>query len=149
MKLTLKRFNSQREFTQGILYVDGKFECFTLEDEYRTHKIWGETRIPDGTYEIKLRKEGGHHRRYAARFGTKWHKGMLHLQDVPNFKWILIHIGNDDDDTAGCLLVGKGIPNADNGFISSSTNAYKDLYPQVRDALVRNEEVHITIETIN
>lgn len=149
MQLTLKRFNSTRDYTQGMMYIDGKFECFTLEDEHRTTKVWGETRIPDGTYEIKFRTEGGHHRRYAARFHTRWHKGMLHLQDVPNFKWILIHIGNDDDDTAGCILVGKGIPDHDRGFISNSTKAYRDLYPQVRDALIRGEKVEITIETIN
>ena len=72
---------------------------------------------------------------------------MLHLIDVPNFKYILIHIGNDDEDTAGCILVGT-TADKDKGFIGASTGAYKDLYPQVADAVNRNEAVHIIIKTI-
>ena len=36
-----------------------KFLAYTLEDEYREEKVYGETRIPNGTYELGLRKVGG------------------------------------------------------------------------------------------
>ena len=36
------------------------------------------------------------------------HQGMLHLQKVPGFEFILIHVGNADENTAGYLLVGTG-----------------------------------------
>lgn len=71
---------------------------------------------------------------------------MLHVQDVPNFKWILIHIGNDDDDTAGCLLVGDSSINnlTQPGRINSSTIAYERMYKKVIEAFDRGDEVYIT-----
>jgi len=44
MKLELKRFSGQSDTTLGLMFVDGEFECFTLEDEYRADKVKGETR---------------------------------------------------------------------------------------------------------
>ncbi len=105
MELTVLRYASGEESTLGLLYIDKKFACYTLEDEHRDVKVMGETRIPAGRYQVKLRTEGSHHLRYQQKF-PDIHKGMLHVTNVPNFQWILIHIGNDDDDTAGCLLVG-------------------------------------------
>ena len=49
---------------------------------------------------------------------------------------ILWHIGNDDDDTAGCLLVGK---TSQDNFIGSSTVAYKEIYPDIAGAIIRGE----------
>jgi len=139
MKLKVIRLKDNGDTTIGALYIDGKFECWTLEDEHRTVKVFGETRIPEGEYEIKLRTVGGHHNRYKNKFG--FHKGMLHLQDVPNFKWILIHIGNTDDDTAGCLLVGQSVSEHS---IGNSTLAYKKMYEKVLEAFLIGEKVYIT-----
>ena len=151
MKLQVLRFSSESDSTNGLLFdiTDGiKFLAYTLEDERREEKVMSETRIPAGTYKIKLRTEGGHHNKYASRYGNM-HKGMLWLQDVPNFKWILIHCGNTDEHTAGCLLVGDSQENNQiktNGFIGSSSNAYKRIYPAIAEA-VENEGV--TIEYID
>ena len=147
MELTVLRYNSAKDYTDGLLAIDGKFECHTLEDEERAVKKYGETRIPDGTYEVTLRTEGGFHKRYLNKFGDDFHKGMLWVRNVPGFEYILIHIGNDDDDTAGCLLVGTS-SDAYKGFIGGSTNAYKKMYPKVAEALLKGEKVTITYETI-
>tara|TARA_R110002051_G_scaffold306246_2_gene376671 strand:+ start:639 stop:1085 length:447 start_codon:yes stop_codon:yes gene_type:complete len=147
MELEVIRYNSEADYTDGILFVDSSFECYTLEDEGRTVKVYGETRIPDGTYPIVLRTEGGFHNRYLRKNGSTFHKGMLWVQDVPEFEYILIHIGNDDDDTAGCLLVGS-TADKDRGFIGASTKAYKELYVKVRDVLLSGEAVSITYKTI-
>ena len=63
--------------------------------------------MPAGTYKIELRKEGGggFHNKYKKKYGSL-HKGMLHVTNVPNFEYILIHTGNSDEHTAGCLLLG-------------------------------------------
>ncbi len=59
MKLNLVRTQFGADATNGILFINGVFECFTLEDEVRDVKVYGETAIPKGTYNIEFRKEGG------------------------------------------------------------------------------------------
>jgi hypothetical protein len=143
MKLEVLRFNSQDDFTSGLLFdvTDGrKFLAYTLEDEYREEKVKGETRIPSGTYKITLRTTGGFHARYTKKYGSM-HKGMLWVRDVPNFEYILIHTGNTDEHTAGCLLVGD---TQKDGFTGASTSAYKRIYPPIAEVLERGEEVTIT-----
>jgi len=119
----------------------GRFLCYTLEDGYRKVKVPGETRIPGGKYEIRFRKVGTHHKRYAAGF-SDIHKGMLELQDVPGFKYILVHVGNYPRDTSGCILVGSI---AGDGIVSNSTNAYRAIYPAIAGALEAGEKVFITV----
>ena len=147
MEITVYRYNSDTDHSNGLMLIDKEFQCYTLEDEYRTLKVMGETRIPDGRYPIGFRTEGGFHERYKAKYGG-WHKGMLEIKQVPNFKYILIHKGNDDDDTAGCLLVGSGNTNGAN-FISNSGDAYMKIYPKIKNALRRNERVYIQFATLD
>jgi len=148
MKLQVLRFNSKSDSTNGLLFDvtnEIEFLCYTLEDERREKKVMAETRIPAGVYNILLRKEGGHHNKYTKKYGSM-HKGMLWLQDVPNFQWILIHTGNTDEHTAGCLILGDSQENntlVKNGFIGKSTQAYKRVYPPIAAALESGEEVII------
>ena len=148
MKLQVLRFNSKSDSTNGLLFDvtnEIEFLCYTLEDERREEKVMAETRIPAGVYNVLLRKEGGHHNKYAKKYGSM-HKGMLWLQDVPNFQWILIHTGNTDEHTAGCLILGDSQENntlVKNGFIGKSTQAYKRVYPPIAAALESGEEVII------
>ncbi len=149
MRLEVLRISSESDSTSGLLFdiTSGrKFLCYTLEDEYRNDKIMHETRVPTGTYDIKLRTVGGFHGRYTKRF-PEIHKGMLHVQDVPGFEYILIHTGNTDEHTSGCLIVGDSQENNQlkkNGFIGRSTQAYTRVYPAIAQALLDGEEVKIT-----
>ena len=152
MKLKVLRFSSQSDSTNGLLFDDSdgdmKFLCYTLEDEYRSKKVRGETRVPAGVYKLELRTEGGFHARYTKKYGSM-HKGMLHVTKVPGFEWILIHTGNTDEHTAGCLLVGESQENnalIKDGFIGKSTVAYKRIYPDIARAI---QEEGVTIEYIN
>lgn len=133
MNYRLLRINSQNDYSQGILFVTGetytRYLCYTLEDEFREVKVFGETRIPAGRYELRLRNEGNLTKKYRARF-PDIHKGMIWLQDVPNFKWIYLHCGNDDDDTNGCILVGSLLKP---GKVLKSRSAYRRVYPIIRD----------------
>ena len=146
MKVEVKRYFDSGNETLGLLFINGKFYGYTVEDEERTVKVFGETRIPEGTYRMALRTEGGHHIRYKQKF-PEIHKGMLHILDVPNFKWILIHIGNTDDDTAGCLIVGSYVY-SNNAGVGGSTLKYKHIYPIIADAIEAGEEVEITYSKI-
>jgi len=149
MKLIVLRFSSQADSTSGLLFEKGdlgmSFLCYTLEDEARVLKVKGETRVPEGTYEIKLRKEGGFHERYTKKYRS-FHRGMLHVTDVPNFEYILIHTGNTDEHTAGCLLIGDSQENntiLKDGFVGKSTNAYKRIYPPIAKQLELGNKVTI------
>ena len=157
MELEVLRFSSESDSTNGILFdasnkLDGKkFLCYTLEDEKRSEKVRGETRIPAGTYEIKIRDVGGFHSRYSKKFG-KMHRGMLHVTNVPGFDYILIHCGNTDEHTAGCLLVGDSQENNQikkDGFIGKSTQAYKRIYPKIAKAIENGEKVTIKYKSLN
>ena len=148
MKLEVLRFSSQNDSTLGMLFnvtKGRKFLCFTLEDEARDTKVKSETRIPEGIYELKLRTYGGFHERYIKKYGGKFHKGMIHVQDVPNFRYILWHTGNTDEHTAGCLLLGDTSQQniSKEGFIGGSTSAYKRVYPIIANALKKGEQVRV------
>lgn len=148
MKLEVLRFSSGEDSTSGLLFdiSNGReFLAYTLEDEHRDSKKYGETRIPAGIYKIQLRTVGGFHQKYSTRF-YDIHKGMLHITDVPGFEYILIHCGNTDEHTHGCLLVGDTQNNnmvEEDGFIGRSTAAYKRIYAPIAKALEQGEEVTI------
>ena len=147
MKILLKRSASNKNETVGILSIDGIPVALTLEDEHRNVKLAKETRIWAGSYKLQLRTVGGHHGKYAKMF-PQIHKGMLELQQVPQFQYILIHIGNTDIDTDGCILVGEKLYIAPSGKMSieNSTLAYQKVYKLIIDELVAGKEVWITIK---
>ncbi len=97
----LERKEYTSNSTIGDLYLEGKFQCYTLEDRDRylekegNEKVAGNTAIPRGEYRIIID--------YSTRFKQK----MPLLLDVPLFTGIRIHPGNTAEDTEGCILVGK------------------------------------------
>ena len=142
MNIKVVRIKSNNDATLSVVYIDNSFQCFGIEDEHREEKLANETRIPAGTYKIGVRTVGGFNNRYTTKF-PDFHQGMLQVLDVPNFEYILIHIGNTDDDTSGCLVVGENAHTSITIKNSSSTNAYKKLYKKViKQALIG--EVNIT-----
>ena len=153
MKLKVLRFSSEVDSTSGLLFKEDEsgshFLAYTLEDEARNSflsKVSGETRIPAGTYKITLRIVGKMTKKYEKRF-KNIHKGMLWVRDIPNFEYILIHCGNTDEHTAGCLLVGDSQTNnqiSPDGFIGQSSKAYARIYPEIAQAIENGEEVLIT-----
>ena len=151
MKLTVVRTQFGTDATNGLLFIDGIFECYTLEDQYQAVKVMHETCIPEGTYDIKFRKTGGFHSKYSERYKNA-HYGMLHVQDVPNFTYILIHTGNTDEHTSGCILTTTtqtDLDSAKAGFGGQSQLAYKRMYDKVAKVLLQNKPVEIEITTID
>jgi Family of unknown function (DUF5675) len=129
MDLKLVRTDLTSQSTVGELYVDGKFECYTLEDVVRPVKIKGMTAISAGVYEVVIS--------HSARF----QRLLPLLLNVPNFDGIRIHAGNTAADTEGCLLVGQG--KASNA-ISGSRNAFNALFAKLQAAAAR-EKIFIEI----
>ena len=150
MKLKLIRTNSSKNSTNGLLYditSDPEFMCYTLEDEPREIKVKYMTCIPAGEYTLGLKTHGRLHDKYQFRF-PELHVGMIELLDVPNFTDILIHCGNTNEDTSGCLLVGDTQENnntKESGFIGKSTFAYFRIYKTISESLLAGEHCTINI----
>lgn len=157
--LKLYRFSHGSHDTIGVYFLDNKYQCFVLEDEHRTEKVYGETRVCCGAYTLSLRCEGGIYTRYINKHKhvhkSKSH-GMICFHNSPNFKidcgnmsfkYCLIHIGNDEDDTSGCHLVGTTTDGKKDGkrMIYNSTSAYYDLYPLIAERLLKGEEGRLHI----
>lgn len=112
MKLLLKRKYKAANYTIGDLSVNGRFFCHTIEDTVRKlpeqcpdtptgrqcrclGKVYARTAIPAGTYQVTMK--------YSPRFK----RVLPYLHDVPHFLGILIHSGNTEADSAGCIIVGR------------------------------------------
>jgi hypothetical protein len=149
MRLNVMRYSECYLFggsTFGLLFIEGAFGCYVLEDEGREVKVPGETRIPAGEYRVIMRTWGSMNDRYAARF-PNIHKGMLEIARVPNFTDILIHCGNTEKDTAGCLLVGDMANNnqVEQAFLGESTQAYARIYKVISEAVIDGKTVTLSI----
>jgi hypothetical protein len=107
--------------TIGELFINGKFECFTLEDTVRQIKIATKTAIPQGRYQIII------------NFSNRFQKPMPLLVEVPGFEGIRIHAGNTAADTEGCLLVGQ---NMGQNSVGNSRAAFAALMPKLERACV-------------
>lgn len=146
MHSKLFRFAHGKESTIGAMHLDGSFECYILEDEFRKNKVSGETRIPAGMYDLELREvESPMTLKYRKRFD--WFEWHIQIKDVPNFKYCYVHIGNNDDHTDGCLLTGDTANNNqnENGFIGNSTKAYERFYKKVFPLLKAGKRVTLEI----
>lgn len=140
--VTLKRLKENNICTLGKLTI-GTTEVATLEDPQQPHKIWGDTRIPAGTYNLELRDQGGMTVRYQNRYPAM-HKGMIWLRRVPGFEWVYIHVGNSAQDTKACILVG--MKRGDN-MIYRSRDAYELIYPKIA-AAIEDEGCRLVVEDI-
>jgi len=105
MNLLPQRTTKTAESTEGKLFVDNSFQCYTLEPVYREQlnvpvsawKVFGSTAIPVGTYAVEVI--------YCYR--DQYYTPLL--DNVPGFDGIRIHVGNFPKDTEGCILVGDSI----------------------------------------
>ncbi len=150
MELASARWGTGTESTISTITQSdegGSFFGYILEDQYQTVKVPGETCISAGRYQILLRTDSPKFAHYYDRWD--WFKGMPWLQDVPDFTYVYIHPGIDDDDSAGCLLTGHEYQETTDGnwTIKRGTTrpAFKDICLAVYAALDDREEVWITI----
>jgi hypothetical protein len=119
MIIGLKRDTFTDKSTIGKLFIDGEFECFTLEDVVRETKVYGATAIPVGTYRVIV------------DFSNHFQKDLPHVLDVPGFEGVRIHCGNTDKDTEGCILLGR---TRGEDFIGESKLAFAAFFPSLQSA---------------
>lgn len=139
--------------TLGTLFVDGVWQCWTLEDVDReptsdgrsvtltssvsspdraawvaTWKLPRITAVPIGTYPLEL------------TYSPKFQRQVPLVADVPGFTGIRFHPGNTPGDTDGCILPGQG-RGADRVTLSQA--AYDRLLQRLKPEWARG--VTITI----
>ena len=147
LTIRLLRYFDDGETTVGMLLINNRFYCYTLEDTYHEIKVAGETRIAAGTYSIKFRTELSPFTLTMRERYPEWFTYHLELLNVPGFKHIYIHNGGDNTDTKGCILVSDSITvNNENTFFSNSRETFRRLYLFVSEQLNNNVPVRIIID---
>ena len=141
--LNVLRYFDDGETTLGLLFLDNKFFCYTLQDTYRKIKVAGKTRIPKGIYTIDFnRNETPLTLKY--RKTRPWFVYHLHVKNVSGFKGIYIHSGSTHLHTEGCLLVARSIYSDDaKSSIFNSKVTFKELYTILKSRLDGGEKVRI------
>jgi len=142
MLLSLKRTIFSEYSTIGELSIDGKFECFILEDrdrgldssqtldEIKSVKITAQTAIPTGKYPVIY------------TMSRRFKRMLPLLTNVPGYDGIRIHPGNTAIDTEGCLLPGK---RAEKDFVTDSRLAFNLLLDKITLPMLSSS---LTIEII-
>lgn len=149
MKILLDRFFKGPKYTVGHLYIDGKYFCDTIEDvdrgllnsmplsEIKAKKIPSKTAIPRGTYKITLDVVSP---KYSKRdYYIKVCKGKVpRILNVKGFEGILLHTGNSEESSAGCIILGE---NKVKGKVINSKVTFEKFYKE----LLKDKD-NITIE---
>jgi len=138
MLIEVKRQTKLPKCTIGQLFIDGKHECYTVEDTVRevvgtpvaSWKIPHVTAIPAGTYGVTI------------TMSNRFKKLMPLLANVPGFEGVRIHTGNTAEDTEGCIIVGSIKQVA---AVGGSNVAMMALQPKIQAALSRGEKVTLKI----
>lgn len=138
MKLKLKRKVIKEGFTEGKLYINDGFECYTVEDTDRKLESGGvkvaeATAIPRGVYDVTISKS------------NRFNKFLIEILNVQDFTGVRIHSGNSSKDTEGCIIVGSVNTKEDDDWVGSSRVAYEKLHSKVKKALSNGESVTLEV----
>lgn len=154
LELLLDRKYKKETYTIGNLYVDGEWFCNSLEDkdrglsqtmpleEIKETKVYGETAIPTGRYEVRMDIVSPKYN------GVKWYKDnfggrMPRLENVKGFSGILIHSGNTALDSNGCILVGM---NKAKGKVLDSKATFQKLWKILEQARKAGKTIYLTVQ---
>ena len=165
MEIVLKRRFKGLKYTIGSLFINDEYFCDTIEDidryldssmsleDIKNIKVYGETAIPYGTYKIDMNTISP---KFKDRIWAKPYGGKLpRLLNVKGFDGVLIHVGNNEQDTLGCLIVGENklkgkVINSTITFDTTKKNLFNITFNNLMDRLLEShiagEEIHITIK---
>lgn len=157
MNILVYRKYKKPTYTIGEIYIDGDLFCSSLEDKDRSLtqgmdlktikdlKVYGQTAIPTGTYEVSLDIT-------SPRFSQmEFYKEVCNgkvprLLNVPGFEGILFHVADGPRGAEllqGCIGVGK---NKIKGGLLEGKETFKKLYKKMEEAKNRGEKVTVTIQ---
>lgn len=146
VSITVLRYSDDGTTTIGLLYLNGFFYCYTLEDTHREIKIAGQTRIPAGKYPIDfIRHETDLTLKYRRLF-PEWFQFHLEIKNVPNYIGVYIHSGGDHTHTAGCLLVSDSLSVKNEAkFLTNSKNTFRRLYTYLQTEIEKGTPIRLVV----
>ncbi|EDO7004873.1 hypothetical protein FWZ23_07830 [Campylobacter coli] len=121
------------------------FECFSLEEDKEGVERNKDLRIPEGIYDLK-RHSPSRFENTLRSITKKDDDTMINVynDEVPASRAILIHWGNTDKDTQGCILLGLTKDN-NNESVGQSRQACKEFY----DLMYKQDLSKIKLEIEN
>lgn len=131
--LLLIRDTMTKDVTLGKLYVDGIYECETLELPWLDNKQ-SISCIPNGSYPVRIR---------TADESRSYKYNHLIVKEVPNRSYILFHIGNRTADSRGCILTGK---TRKKDFVGLSKKAHTSLMANLTNKGERAGNINLIIK---
>lgn len=143
MDVLIVRTKFDEKWTEGKLYIDGKYICDTLEDKDRElydsmpedeimkKKVYGKTCIPYGRYKLTI------------DWSNKFKKELIHILSVKGFSGVRIHSLNTAEESLGCIGVGVKLRD---GYITKSRDTYSIVHKIVHSALLKSDNVSLTIQ---
>ncbi|EAH8381805.1 hypothetical protein EVC84_06625 [Campylobacter jejuni] len=150
MKITINRRYTGKTCVIGKFKVLGDdeeilFECFSLEEDKEGLESGKDLRIPEGNYNLKRHSPSRFEN--TLRSITKKDDTMINVynDDVPSSRAILIHWGNTDKDTQGCILLGLTKDN-NNESVGQSRLACKEFYDLMYGKNLEDIKLEITNE---
>ncbi|EAJ3044520.1 hypothetical protein DAG11_09105, partial [Campylobacter jejuni] len=122
------------------------FECFSLEEDKEGLESGKDLRISDGVYNLK-RHSPSRFENTLRSITKKDDDTMINVynDEVPSSRAILIHWGNTDKDTQGCILLGLTKDN-NNESIGQSRQACKEFYDLMHGKNLEDIKLEITNE---
>ncbi|EFU6079497.1 hypothetical protein V6690_001567 [Campylobacter jejuni] len=151
MKITINRRYTGKTCVIGKFKVLGDdeeilFECFSLEEDKEGLESGKDLRIPAGVYNLK-RHSPSRFENTLRSITKKDDDTMINVynDDVPSSRAILIHWGNSDKDTQGCILLGLTKAN-DNESVGQSRQACKEFYDLMYGKNLEDIKLEITNE---
>ncbi|OCX42617.1 hypothetical protein A7X81_01965, partial [Campylobacter ornithocola] len=120
------------------------FECFSLEEDKEGLESGKDLRIPEGIYNLR-RHSPSRFENTLRSITKKDDDTMINIynDDVSSSRAILIHWGNTDKDTKGCILLG--LTKSDES-VGQSRQACKKLYDLLYQQDLSNIKLEITNE---
>ncbi|EHH5700858.1 hypothetical protein HVL13_001826 [Campylobacter coli] len=151
MKVTINRRYTGKTCVIGkfkVLDDDDKilFECFSLEEDKEGLESGKDLRIPEGNYNLK-RHSPSRFENTLRSITKKDDDTMINVynDEVPSSRAILIHWGNTDKDTKGCILLGLTKDN-NNESVGQSRQACKEFYDLMHGKNLEDIKLEITNE---
>lgn len=124
MSIEITRLEQTDKGTLGVILVDGRVVCYSLELPWEDNKQ-NVSCIPTGEYQCVLE--------YSNRYG----RDLFELKGVDGRSEVKFHVGNFLRDIKGCILTGTDVTYDDDGnrSLRDSTKAFNKFMAAMDDRI--------------